>query len=131
MSGTELTHVGQLALLVTEVAAAERFYRDVLTLEHLFTFGDLTFFRCGSTRLFLRAVPAAEWSVGSTVYFAVDDLDATCARLASDGVRFTAPSQLIHRHEDGAEEWMAFFDDPDGNSLALMTRRGASASSDD
>ena len=24
----------------------------------------------------------------------------------------------------GSEEWMAFFDDPDGNTLALASRRG-------
>jgi len=65
------TGVGQIALLVTDVDGAERFYRDVLGLPHLYTFGDLTFFDCGDTRLFLRAVPVAEWTAGSIVYFQV------------------------------------------------------------
>jgi methylmalonyl-CoA/ethylmalonyl-CoA epimerase len=29
---------------------------------------------------------------------------------------------MIHRHEDGTEEWMAFFTDPDGNLLAIMAQ---------
>ena len=30
--------------------------------------------------------------------------------------------RLIHRHEDGTEEWMAFFEDNEGRPLALMTQ---------
>ena len=29
---------------------------------------------------------------------------------------------MIHRHADGTEEWMAFFSDPDGRPLALMSQ---------
>jgi methylmalonyl-CoA/ethylmalonyl-CoA epimerase len=29
---------------------------------------------------------------------------------------------MIHRHADGTEEWMCFFEDPDGRPLALMSR---------
>jgi methylmalonyl-CoA/ethylmalonyl-CoA epimerase len=29
---------------------------------------------------------------------------------------------MIHRHEDGTEEWMAFFEDNEGRPLALMTQ---------
>ena len=29
---------------------------------------------------------------------------------------------MIHRHDDGTEEWMAFFADPFGNTLALMSQ---------
>ena len=28
---------------------------------------------------------------------------------------------MIHRHEDGTEEWMTFYRDPDGNMLSLMS----------
>jgi methylmalonyl-CoA/ethylmalonyl-CoA epimerase len=37
-------------------------------------------------------------------------------------VEFRGAPHLIYRHEDGTEEWMAFFDDPDGHPLALMTQ---------
>jgi methylmalonyl-CoA/ethylmalonyl-CoA epimerase len=29
---------------------------------------------------------------------------------------------MIHRHEDGTEEWMAFFQDNDGRPLAIMAQ---------
>jgi methylmalonyl-CoA/ethylmalonyl-CoA epimerase len=32
---------------------------------------------------------------------------------------------MIHRHEDGTEEWMAFFKDHDGRPLALMSQAKA------
>jgi hypothetical protein len=42
--------------------------------------------------------------------------------LESRGVKFTHAPHLIHRHEDGTEEWMAFFEDIEGRPLALMTQ---------
>jgi hypothetical protein len=30
----------------------------------------------------------------------------------------------IHTHDDGTEEWMTFFADGEGNTLALMSRDG-------
>ncbi|MBA2555031.1 MAG: VOC family protein [Geodermatophilaceae bacterium] len=121
---TRLTSVGQIALHVTDIEDAERFYRDVLVLRHLYTFGQLSFFDCGGTRLYLQAVPADKWTPGSIVYFMVGDVRAAHARLAAEGLRFDAAPQLIHRHEDGTEEWMAFFCDPAGNMLALMSQFG-------
>ena len=29
---------------------------------------------------------------------------------------------ILHRHENGVEEWMAFFDDVDGKPLAIMSQ---------
>jgi hypothetical protein len=28
---------------------------------------------------------------------------------------------MIHRHADGTEEWLAFFKDPEGRPLAIMS----------
>jgi len=56
---TELTSIGQIAVAVSDIACAEAFYRDVLGLTHLFTFGQLAFFDCDGTRLFLDALPKA------------------------------------------------------------------------
>jgi len=28
----------------------------------------------------------------------------------------------VHRHADGTEEWMAFFKDPEGRPLAIMSQ---------
>lgn len=117
------TAVGQVALLVRDVEATVGFYRDTLRLEHFGTWGDLTFFTAGSTRLYCTRVDEEQWKPLSTVYFAVADLDGAVDRLRQKGVEVTAPPSPIHTHDDGTEEWMAFFADPAGNPLALMTNR--------
>lgn len=114
-------------MLCRSSEASEAWYRDVLGLKHLFSFGSLVFFDCGGTRLFLREVKDGEWRPSSLLYFLVDDIGAAHIDLLARGVSFSEQPQLIHRHEDGSEEWMAFFADPDGNTLALMARLTASA----
>ncbi len=117
-----LTGLGQVALLVRDIAASEAFYRDQLRLSHLFTYGDLAFFDVRGTRLFLRQVPDADWRPGSILYFTVDDIRPAYRALTAAGVRTQGAPHRIHTHEDGTEEWMTFFEDPDGNTLALMAR---------
>lgn len=113
----ELAAIGQIARLVRDVAAAERWYADVLGLRHLYSFGTLAFFDCGGTRLLLsQGDPAAN----SILYFRVGDIVAAAAALRERGVAFIAAPHQIHRHADGSEEWMAFFHDLDGATLALM-----------
>jgi len=112
--------VGQIARSVADIQAAETWYRDVLGLDHLFTFGDLAFFDCGGTRLMLSQVkdePAAE----SIIYLRVPDINAAYERLNGDRIEFISAPHMIHRHEDGSEEWMAFFKDPEGRPLAIMS----------
>lgn len=115
--------IGQVSLLARDIARAETFYRDTLGLPHVFTFGDLAFFDASGTRLFIRAVPDEEWKPGSILYFTVDDIRAAFASLEARGVHTTGAPHLIHRHADsGIEEWMAFFEDGEGNILAIMSR---------
>lgn len=114
--------LGQVSLVVRDIQRAERFYGDTLHLSHLFTFGDLAFFDVAGTRIFLREVPDDEWRQGSILYFAVDDIHASYGALLATGVVTQRKPQRIHTHDDGTEEWMAFFEDPDGNTLALMAR---------
>jgi len=52
------------------------------------------------------------------IYFRVGDIHATQESLARKGVPFEAAPHIIHKHEDGTEEWMTFFRDPDGNMLS-------------
>jgi len=58
----------------------------------------------------------------SVIYFRVDDIEAAFEALSGRGVAFQAPPHMIFRHESGLEEWMAFFEDPDGGLLALMAQ---------
>ena len=115
--------IGQISLLVNDIERSVAWYRDVLGLRHLFTFGNLAFFDCAGTRLFLNTPQPGEQQTGNSVlYFRVGDIAATHQALESRGVAFTDAPHLIHRHPDGMEEWMGFFTDPDGNILALMSQ---------
>jgi DNA-binding CsgD family transcriptional regulator/catechol 2,3-dioxygenase-like lactoylglutathione lyase family enzyme len=113
--------VGQIARRVKDIAAARQWYGEVLGLKHLYSFGDLAFFDCGGTRLFLSQSPDKEQSE-SILYFRVPDIHAAHAALTRRGVEFTHAPHMIHRHEDGTEEWMAFFQDNDGRPLAIMSQ---------
>lgn len=115
--------VGQIARTVADIKAAERWYRDVLGLDHLYTFGDLAFFDCGGTRLMLSQAedkPADE----SIFYLRVADIASAHRRLLANGVEFLNAPHMIYKHEDGVEEWMAFFNDPEGRPLAIMAVAG-------
>jgi predicted enzyme related to lactoylglutathione lyase len=118
--------LAQVSLYVRDVRRAERFYRERLGLAHHFTFGDLAFFDMGGTRLYLHAVDEDQWKPGSILYFLVDDIDATWAALQAGGVKTTgAPHHIYTDEASGTEEWMAFFEDGEGNTLALLARIGA------
>jgi catechol 2,3-dioxygenase-like lactoylglutathione lyase family enzyme/DNA-binding CsgD family transcriptional regulator len=123
-SALRLGPIGQVGRYVSDVPRAEEWYRTVLGLSHLYTFGDLAFFDCGGVRLFLSAGEggantAAEPSI---LYFRVPDIDAAYDELTGRGVEFQGAPHMIFRHESGLEEWMAFFPDPDGHLLAIMSQ---------
>ena len=112
--------IGQIARHVSDIDAARKWYGDVLGLPHLYSFGDLAFFDCGGTRLFLSL--SKERKPESILYFRVADIAATVAALKARGVVFTDAPHMIHRHQDGTEEWMTFFNDHEGQTLALMSQ---------
>ena len=113
--------IGQVSRSVADIMDSEAWYRDVLGLPHLFTFGDLAFFDCGGVRLYLQQ---GEVKPESILYFRVEDIHAAARTLDHKGVEIVSAPHLIHRHEDGTEEWMAFFNDLEGRLLALMSRVG-------
>ncbi|MCC7044323.1 MAG: VOC family protein [Acidobacteria bacterium] len=115
-----VTAMGQVARSVRNAAESEAWYRDVLGLPHLFTFGTMVFFDCGGVRLMLaqKDVPDTE----SILYLLVPDIRAAHAALTSRGVEVISVPHLIHTHADGVEEWMMFFKDPEGRPLAFMAR---------
>jgi catechol 2,3-dioxygenase-like lactoylglutathione lyase family enzyme len=121
MSNPEFNRIGQVSRTVKDIAAAEAWYRDVLGLRHLYTFGKLAFFDCGGTRLYLSQEGQFQANE-SLLYFQVDDIAAAHERLVQRGVEFTHAPHKIHTHADGTEEWMGFFKDPEGRPLALMSQ---------
>ncbi|MEV5964172.1 VOC family protein [Kribbella sp. NPDC051952] len=118
----QLGALGQIARPVRDIETAVAFYGGVLGLPHLYTYGDLAFFDCGGTRLFLSAVD--EPGQAAVLYFRVDDIQAAYDELRGRGVVFEGAPHLIHKHDNGVEEWMAFFPDPDGQLLAIMAQVG-------
>ena len=112
--------IGQIARSVSDVEAARRWYGETLGLAHLYSFGNLAFFDCGGVRLFLSEGDGGP--AESILYFRVPDVRAAHAQLAAKGVEFTHAPHMIHRHDDGTEEWMAFFKDNEGRPLAIMAQ---------
>lgn len=116
----KLGTIGQISRRVGNVELATAWFRDVLGLRHLYTFGTLSFFDCDGVRLFLeQSENAAENSI---LYFRVADIHAVVAALKARGARFIDEPHMIHRHGDATEEWMTFFSDPDGQPLGLMSQ---------
>jgi catechol 2,3-dioxygenase-like lactoylglutathione lyase family enzyme len=62
------------------------------------------------------------------LYFTVDDVDEAYDALKQRGLEFVDAPHVVARMED-VELRMAFFRDPDGNSLALMAEVPADQSS--
>jgi DNA-binding CsgD family transcriptional regulator/catechol 2,3-dioxygenase-like lactoylglutathione lyase family enzyme len=117
----QLGPIGQISRTVRDIAQAEAWYGKVLGLPHLYTFGKLAFFDCGGTRLYLQETEG-ELPAESCIYLRVDDIEQAHTQLQARGVEFIDAPHLIHRHPDGTEEWMAFFRDPEGRTLALMSQ---------
>jgi uncharacterized protein YndB with AHSA1/START domain/catechol 2,3-dioxygenase-like lactoylglutathione lyase family enzyme len=121
----------QIALPVKDLERSIAFYRDVLRVDFVAQYPPgLAFFRLGRTRLLLERSAHAP-AVGAVLYFDVADIDASHAALSARDVAFDSAPHRVFRDETGAfgapggEEWMAFFKDPDGNVLALASRKAA------
>lgn len=119
---TRLGPLGQIARSVKDIEQSESWYRDTLGLQHLYTFGSLAFFNCGGTRLMLTQESATSSAAESILYFRVSDIQQSHTQLEQSGVVFIGAPHMIHRHADGMEEWMAFFKDPEGRTLAIMSQ---------
>ena len=118
---TQLGVIGQISRTVSDIGQSSEWYGATLGLPHLYTFGTLAFFDCAGTRLMLTAEHGAK-SDESILYLKVPDIQATHGELAARGVEFSGAPHMIHRHADGTEEWMAFFKDPEGRPLAIMSQ---------
>ena len=131
MSASDLNtaSIGQLAVRVHDLDRAIGFYRDVLGLPLLFQAPPgLAFFKAGGVRLMLsRPEQAAFDHPGAIVYYAVTDIEATHRTLADRGVPFLETPRVIHR-TPASELWMAFFEDSEGNPIALMSEKPVAGS---
>jgi catechol 2,3-dioxygenase-like lactoylglutathione lyase family enzyme len=121
MTTISINSIGQIARSVGNIEESRQWYEQVLGLKHLYTFGTLSFFDIGGTRLMLSQTdkPNADESI---LYFRVADIKERFDQLQKLSVHVIAAPHRIHTHADGTEEWMGFFKDPDGRPLALMSQ---------
>jgi methylmalonyl-CoA/ethylmalonyl-CoA epimerase len=116
-----LSPIGQISMTAHDIDRATAFYRDTLGVRFLFSAGAMSFFDCDGVRLMLGLPSSPEYDhPGSVLYFKVDDIAAVHGALAGRGVQFKGLPHLVARMPDH-ELWMAFFDDSEGNTLALMS----------
>ena len=128
--GLTIDGLHQVALTTVDLSRSCEFYRDTLGLNQIAVFDPpgLAFFDVGGVRLSLQQNADAEPS-NSVIYFRVADIDSEVAVLKQKSVDLEQEPQLVFKDdqgqfgEAGMEEWMAFFRDPDGNLLALVSRK--------
>jgi catechol 2,3-dioxygenase-like lactoylglutathione lyase family enzyme len=115
----------QVGIAVHNMERAISFYKDKLGRPLIAAPGQLAFFDLDGVRLFLEQGDVVG---GSVMYLAVSDIRFARAELEARGVEFVDEPHLIHRDVDGVyepageEEWMTFFQDSEGNLLALSSR---------
>ena len=120
-SGFGLDNIAQIAIRVEEPARAAAFYKDVLGMEQLFAYGDLTFFDCGGVRLMLSPPEKPEFNhPASILYYKVDDILDAFETLRARHVVFEAEPHIVAQMPS-YDLWMAFFRDSEGNTLAIMS----------
>jgi methylmalonyl-CoA/ethylmalonyl-CoA epimerase len=115
-----LRRIGQIRVQVTDVERAVTFYRDALGMPFLFAFPGMAFFDLDGVRLMLVEPEGRAFGGESAIYYRVDDIAAAVEALESRGVTFDDQPHVVHR-DPAYDLWMAFFRDPDGNVLALMS----------
>lgn len=117
----ETMKIGQISRTVTDIELSANWFEVVLELPLLYTFESMAFFDCGGTRLMLTTTSPFNENE-SILYFQVNDIGKTYRDLNQKGVEFINVPHIIHHHDNGTEEWMAFFKDPDDRPLALMAQ---------
>jgi methylmalonyl-CoA/ethylmalonyl-CoA epimerase len=115
----------QVAQHVDDLERAVAFYNRLIGEPPIATFDPpgLAFYRLGETRLLLeRGAPSA------LIYLRVDDVRETIEQLRREGVAISSEPQVIFTDDDGifgpagAQEWMAFITDSEGNLVGLASQ---------
>mgnify|MGYP002713055014 CR=1 FL=1 len=117
-----LSTVGQIGVPVHNLEEATTFYRDTLGMDFIFQVpGMMSFFDCGGIRIMLGIPTAAEYDhPSSVIYYRVDDIQDAFTTLSAKGVVFSQNPHSVGQIGN-TDVWMAFFEDVDGNTLAIMS----------
>jgi len=119
-----ITHIGQVAIAITDLARSVDFYERILGLKKQFEVPpNMAFFECGRTRLMLTTLQGSESDHHtSTIYYSVPNIDAAFEHLCEQGVEIERAPQLAANMPDH-ELWLGFVRDPDHNLIGLMEER--------
>ena len=109
--------VWSVALHVSDIERAVKFYEETLGLEKKYEFSSYVGFECGGVEIGL--IPASEARrktslTSPSVEFLVDDVDKFCEKLSRAGVKFI---ERLHDEPWGGRQ--ATFADPDDNILEI------------
>ncbi|HUE97419.1 MAG TPA: VOC family protein [Longimicrobiaceae bacterium] len=116
-----LAKLGQISMRATDLPRAVGFYRDTLGIPFLFEVPRMAFFDLAGVRLMLGEPERPEHDhPGSVLYFDVPDIESAHTELRARGVSFEGEPHLIAKMPDH-DLFMAFFNDSEGNLLALMS----------
>ena len=110
--------LSQVSRTTRDLPAMADWLRDAVGLTEIMRFETAAFFDCGGVRIYLSAGDPA---TNSFLYFRVGDIEAAVESLRVKGVTIKSAPHRIHVHENGTEEWMAFFTDPEGGPLGLIS----------
>ena len=123
-SAVSLTKIRQIAIPVTDIVEATRFYRDVLGMRHLFDAPpQLSFFDCGGVQLMLSGPEGGGNEADRLrpiIYYDVADIKATHSALLGAGAPDIQQPHMIARMETN-EIWIGFVGDGQGNMVGLMS----------
>lgn len=119
------SHIVQIAVPISDLERAKRFYGETLGLPHLFDAPpSLAFYRCGETRLMLSPPSSDEVAKGSILYYSVASARAAEADLAAAGGEIVEGAHCLAR-VGGKDVWLAVARDSEGNLLGLMSEEEA------
>lgn len=115
----DLGPIMQILVPVSDVDRAAEFYERVLGFHLLFRYPGNAFFDADGIRLYLAAPTEPGFDGAATIYFRVDDVTGTLARLEARGATVRERPEIAHRDAE-YDLWLAFVTDPDGNNIGLM-----------
>ena len=118
-----MNQIGQISISVTDIDRAVNFYRDILGIPFLFQVSGgqpMAFFDCNGIRLYINQPENPQHTSTSVIYFKVDSTHETVAKLKTHDVKIESDPHIIHQ-TGNYTLWMAFFKDPDGNLMAVMS----------
>lgn len=114
----------QVAQKIVDVNRAVEFYSQLLSREPMAVFEQpgFAFFELDGVRLFLDVNAAS-----TLLYLQVDDVRQTFEVLESLGNKVITEPHVVFADSEGifdqpGNEWLAFIEDSEGNSVGLMSR---------